>query len=162
MIGILIVSHGGLADALINEIQFLTGSVQKVKGISIQPKEREEKIKSRIHETLEELDDGDGVIILTDILGGTPTNVSLPFLKDRKVEVITGVNVPMLLTLSSYRKGRSLEEICALAKKAGRRSIVLAKGVFGLRGIPTLILFKGGKAVNQVAGAVRKTRIKRK
>jgi mannose PTS system EIIA component len=136
MIGILIVSHGGLADALVNEMQFLIGSVQKLKGVSIQPGETGEEIKSRIHETLKELDDGDGVIILTDILGGTPTNASLPFLKDRKVEVITGVNVPMLLTLSSYRKGRSLEEICGLAKKAGRRSIVLAKEVFGLKPRP--------------------------
>jgi PTS system mannose-specific IIA component len=131
MIGILVVSHGALADALISEVQFLTGSVQKIKGVSIQPKEKREEIKSRIHETLEELDDGDGVIILTDALGGTPTNASLPFLNDRRVEVVTGVNVPMLLTLSSYRKHGPFEEICTLAKQAGRRSIVSAKKILG-------------------------------
>ena len=80
-----------------------------------------------------EVDDGDGVVILTDILGGTPTNLSLSFLKEKRVEVVTGVNVPMLLTLSSYQKGRSLEEICSLAKKSGRRSIILFKEVFGVR-----------------------------
>jgi len=79
-----------------------------------------------------EVDDGDGVVILADVLGGTPTNLSLSFLKEEKVEVVTGVNMPMLLTLSSYRKGKSLREIGKLVKKSGRRSIVLAKEVLGL------------------------------
>ena len=74
-----------------------------------------------------EVDDGDGVVILTDILGGTPTNISLSFLEKERVEVVTGVNMPMLLTLSSYRKGRSLREIGKLVKKSGRRGIILAK-----------------------------------
>ena len=82
------------------------------------------------------MDDGEGVVILTDILGGTPTNVSLSFLKDKRVEVVTGVNVPMLLTLSSYQRGRSLEEICSLVKKSGRRSIILVKEALGLKGRP--------------------------
>jgi PTS system mannose-specific IIA component len=80
-----------------------------------------------------EVNDGDGVVILTDILGGTPTNLSLSCFENEKVEVVTGVNLPMLLTLSSYRKGKSLEEISRLAKKSGRRSIILAKKLFGLR-----------------------------
>jgi PTS system mannose-specific IIA component len=80
-----------------------------------------------------EVDDGDGVVILTDVLGGTPTNLGLPFLKDEKVAMVTGVNVPMLLTLSSYRRGRSLKEISELVKKSGRRSIVLAKALSGLK-----------------------------
>jgi PTS system mannose-specific IIA component len=79
------------------------------------------------------MDDGDGVVILTDILGGTPTNLSLSLLEDEKVEVVTGVNVPMLLTLFSYRKGRSLKEISELVKKSGRRSIILAKEVSRLK-----------------------------
>ncbi len=83
-----------------------------------------------------EVDDGDGVVILTDILGGTPTNLSLSFLEDEKVEVVTGVNIPMLLTLASYRKGRSLREIGSLMKRSGRRGIILAKEVFGLRRKP--------------------------
>jgi len=72
-------------------------------------------------------------MILTDIMVGTSTNLSLSFLKDEKVEVVTGVNVPMLLTLSSYRKGRSIKEIGRLVKKSGRRSIILAKEILGLR-----------------------------
>jgi len=131
MIGILIVSHGRLAEALISSVQFLVGNLQRVKGISIWPRDRKEEVKDRIQKGISEVNDGDGVVILTDVLGGTPTNLSLSILEDENVEVVTGVNMPMLLTLSSYRKGKSLREICRLVKKSGRRSIVLAKEVLG-------------------------------
>ena len=133
MVGVLIISHGGLAEALISATQFLVGNLRKVKGISIWPKDREKEVRERIQKEIEEVDDGDGVVILTDILGGTPTNLSLSLLEDEKVEVVTGVNVPMLLTLFSYRKGRSLKEISELVKKSGRRSIILAKEVSRLK-----------------------------
>ena len=131
MVGILIVSHRGLAEALIASVQFLIGNLQKIKGISILPKDRKEEIRDRIRKGMSEVDDGEGVVILTDILGGTPTNLSLSFLEDERVEVVTGVNMPMLLTLSSYRKGTSLKEMGKLAKKSGRRSITLVKEVLG-------------------------------
>lgn len=133
MVGVLIVSYGALADALISEAQFLVGRLQKVKGVSIWPEESEEEVKGRIREKMAEVDDGDGVVILADILGGAPANLSLSFLKDKTVEAVTGVNIPMLLALSSYRKGRSLEESCSLVKKAGRQSIILVKETFGVR-----------------------------
>jgi PTS system mannose-specific IIA component len=133
MVGILIISHGRLAEALISSVQFLVGNLKRVKGISIWPKDRKEEVRDRIQKGIAEVDDGDGVVILTDILGGTPTNLSLSFLKKEEVEVVTGVNMPMLLTLSSYRKGRSLGEIGELVKKSGRQSITLAKGVLGLK-----------------------------
>ncbi|NWG01837.1 MAG: PTS sugar transporter subunit IIA [Syntrophaceae bacterium] len=127
MIGILIVSHGRLAEALISSVQFLVGNLKRVKGISIWPKDRKEEVKDRIRQGIGEVDEGDGVVILTDVLGGTPTNLSLSFLENKQVEVVTGVNLPMVLTLSSYRKGRSLREMGRLVKKSGRRSIILAK-----------------------------------
>ncbi|OGP72137.1 MAG: hypothetical protein A2W09_02685 [Deltaproteobacteria bacterium RBG_16_50_11] len=129
MVGILVISHGRLADALISSVQSLIGDLQKVRGVSVWPKDNVEEVKDRIRKSVAELNDGNGVMILTDILGGTPTNLSLPFLEDEKVEVVTGVNMPMLLTLSSYRNGRSLKEIGTLAKKSGRQSIILAKEV---------------------------------
>jgi PTS system mannose-specific IIA component len=131
MVGILIVSHGRLAEALISSVQFLVGNLQRVKGIAIWPRDRKEEVKDRIQKGIGEMDDGDGVVILTDILGGTPTNLSLSLLEDEKVEVVTGVNMPMLLTVSSYRKGKSLREIGRLVKESGRRSIILAKEVLG-------------------------------
>ena len=133
MVGILVVSHGRLAEALISSVEFLVGNLHRIRGVSIWPKDQEKEVKDRIQKKMAEVNDGEGVVILTDILGGTPTNLSLSCFENEKVEVVTGVNLPMLLTLSSYRKGKSLEEIGRLAKKSGRRSIILAKKLFGLR-----------------------------
>ena len=134
MVGILIVSHGRLAEALISSVQFLVGNLKRVKGISIWPRDKKEEVKDRIQKGIGEVDDGDGVVILTDVLGGTPTNLSLSVLENKQVEVVTGVNLPMLLTLSSYRKEKSLREIGRLVKKSGRRSIILAKELLGSKG----------------------------
>ena len=133
MVGVLVVTHGRLAEALISSVQFLAGNLEKVKGVSHWPKDRESQIKDRIRRKVAELDDGDGVVILTDILGGTPTNLSLSCFENENVHVVTGVNLPMLLTLSSYQKGKSLGEVSRLVKKAGRRSITLANTVLGWR-----------------------------
>jgi PTS system mannose-specific IIA component len=132
MVGVLVVSHGRLADALISSVESLVGKLQRIRGVSIWPKDKEEEIKNQIQKKMAEVEDGDGVVILTDILGGTPTNLSLSLLEDEKVEVVTGVNLPMLMTVLSYRKGKSLIEISKLVKKSGRRSIILAKGLLGL------------------------------
>lgn len=133
MVGILVVSHGGLADALIASVQSLVGNLHRTRGVSIWPKEKGEEIKDRIRKEMAEVDDGEGVVILTDILGGTPTNLSLSFLEKERVEVVTGMNMPMLLTLSSYQKGGSLREIARLVKKSGRRSIILANELLGFK-----------------------------
>ena len=85
------------------------------------------RLKTKFDKRFVKVNDGDGVMILTDVLGGTATNLSLSFLENEKVELVTGVNMPMLLTLSSYRKGKSLKEIGRLVKMSGRRSIILAK-----------------------------------
>ena len=127
MVGILIISHGRLAEALISSVQSLIGDLERTRGVSVWPKESEVEIRDRIHKGMAEVNDGSGVVILTDILGGTPTNLTLSFVDNESVEVVTGVNMPMLLTLSSCRNGRSLKEVGALAKQAGRRSIILAK-----------------------------------
>ena len=133
MVGILIVSHGDLSEAFISSIQSLVGGLQKIRGVSIWPKDREKEVGGRLQKKMAEVNEGDGVVILTDVLGGTPTHLTLSFLADEKVEIVTGVNLPMLLTLLSYRKGRSLKEISKLVKKSGRRSIISAKEILGLR-----------------------------
>jgi PTS system mannose-specific IIA component len=127
VVGIVIVSHGKLADALILSAQNLVGPIDQLEAVSVWPEDGEKRVKTKIQEKVTKVNDGDGVVILTDILGGTPTNVSLPLLEREKVEIVTGVNIPMLLTLSSYRSGRSLKEIGKMLKKSGRRSIMLAK-----------------------------------
>jgi len=134
MVGILVVSHGRLAEALISSVQFLAGNLKRVKRISIWPRDRKEEVKDRIQKGIGEVDDGDGVVILTDVLGGTPTNLTFSVLENKQVEVVTGVNMPMLLTLSSYRKGRSLREIGRLVNKSGRKSITLAREILVPKG----------------------------
>ena len=131
MVGILIVSHGRLAEALVSSVQFLVGKIKKIRGVSIWPRDSEKSIRRRIQRKIAQVDEGDGVLILTDILGGRPANLSFSFLEKHRMEVVTGVNIPMLVTISSYREGRSLEEMSRLVKKSGRRSIVLAKGLVG-------------------------------
>ena len=131
MVGILIVSHGRLAEALVSSVQFLVGKIKKIRGVSIWPRDSEKSIRRRIQRKIAQVDEGDGVLILTDILGGRPANLSFSFLEKHRMEVVTGVNIPMLVTISSYREGRSLEEMSRLVKKSGRQSIVLAKGLVG-------------------------------
>jgi PTS system mannose-specific IIA component len=142
MVGILVVSYGGLARTLISSVRRLGGNVKKMSYISIWPRDIEERVRKRIRRRLAELEEGDGVLVLTDILGGTPANISLSLLANYRMQVVTGVNVPMLLTLSSYRMGRSLEEIGRLVKKSGRRSIILARDFLAWNGV---IRTKGGQ-----------------
>jgi mannose PTS system EIIA component len=134
VVGVLVVSHGRLADALISSVQFLVGKLHRIKGVPVWPEDTGRQVRDRIQQGMAEVDDGDGVLILTDLLGGPPTTLSESFLNDETVEVVTGVNVPMLLTVSSYRKGKPLHEICDLVKKSGRRSIILAKKVLERKG----------------------------
>jgi PTS system mannose-specific IIA component len=105
MVGVLFVSHGRLAEALIYLVQSLIGNLQRIKRVSVRPQDRRK-----------EVDDGDGALILTDILGGASSNLSQSILEEEKIKVVIGVNMPMLLTLSSYRKGRSSSEIGKLKK----------------------------------------------
>src|SRR4030042_5266843 len=85
MVGILIISHGRLADAIISSARVLIGGLKKIRGVSIWPKDNEKEVRNRIQKEMAKVDDGDGVLILTDILGGTPTNLTLPLLGKKRV-----------------------------------------------------------------------------
>ena len=98
MVGILIVSHGRLAEALVSSVQFLVGKIKKIRGVSICRIDSEKSIRRRIQRKIAQVDEGDGVLILTDILGGRPANLSFSFLEKHRMEVVTGVNIPMLVT----------------------------------------------------------------
>jgi mannose PTS system EIIA component len=133
MIGILVVAHGGFAHALVSSVQFIVGKLRKTRCVSIRRRDTEVQIKRRIEKEISELEEGDGVLVLTDIFGGTPTNLSTTFLGKQNVEVVTGVNIPMLLTVSSYRSNKSLDEISKMVKEAGQKSIILAREAQGCR-----------------------------
>ncbi len=126
MIGVLIISHCDLGKEFLNAAELILGRLEAVDHISITQVTESEEILMTISEKIKHLDRGQGVIVLTDMLGGTPSNLSLSFLKKEMVEVLTGVNLPMLIAVAQDRDRLSLGELGEKAQEAGRRSIALA------------------------------------
>lgn len=126
MIGIVIVTHCNLGQELIRSAEFIVGKLTRTRAVSLNPEEQDEDLRRKIAEAIEKVDNGEGVIILTDMFGGTPSNISLSFLSDGKVEVVTGVNLPMLIGMTSKREGQPLNQAAQEIKNSGLRSIALA------------------------------------
>jgi len=126
MIGIVIVTHCNLGQELIRSAEFIVGRLGHTRAVSLNPEDQVEALRGRIVKAIEEVDAGDGVILLTDMFGGTPSNISLSFLTEGKVEVVTGANLPMLVGLASKREGKSLTQVAREIKEYGLRSIALA------------------------------------
>lgn len=124
MVGVVIAAHGSLAYELLKTTEFIVGKMDKIKALGIDPASDMDSIKKDIHKAIKEVEDGHGVLILTDMFGGTPSNITLAFLAENKVEVVTGVNLPMLIRLSQCRnKGQSLEQVANEVVAYGRKSI---------------------------------------
>ena len=126
MIGLLIVTHCDLGKEFLSAAEFIVGSVQASDSISITQTSDSEEIHKLIAEKISALNDGSGVIILTDMFGGTPSNISLSFLEDKRVEVITGVNLPMVLAIAQNRNGCELGSLAKKARDAAKMGISLA------------------------------------
>ena len=134
MVGVVIVTHCHLAEELIAAAQLVVGEeLRQFQSVSIDPKEGSEEIREKIIAAIRKVDGGQGVLILTDMYGGTPSNISLSFLEERKIEVITGVNLPMLLKLATYKNEMSLEELAFFITDYGQRNINLASEVLKKR-----------------------------
>ncbi|WP_029894844.1 PTS sugar transporter subunit IIA [Desulfohalovibrio reitneri] len=123
--GIILVTHTNYGHALLEAAGFIMGSQEGCAAIGVDASQDVEETVAEIRRRLKELDSGNGVLILTDMFGGTPTNLSLSLLSSGKVEVITGVNMPMLLKVLGNRT-LPLRELAAAAKKAGLQGIVVA------------------------------------
>lgn len=128
VIGIVAISHYHLAEEMVRVAELIVGPLEACRAISLEPQESVEAMMKKIREALREVDQGKGVLILTDLFGGTPANISLSFLGP-KVEVICGMNLPMLIKLASCRGEFSLNEAAATAKEYGQRHISLASEV---------------------------------
>ncbi|MGD8387348.1 MAG: PTS fructose transporter subunit IIA [Desulfobacteraceae bacterium] len=126
MIAILVVTHIDLGREFIKAAEFIVGRIEASGTISITETTNSDKIRKKIEERIEELDTGDGVLILTDMFGGTPSNLSLSFLQKDRVEVLTGVNLPMIIFIHQNRSGMSLQELAEKAQDAGKAGISLA------------------------------------
>ncbi len=126
MIGLLIITHCDLCKELLNAAEFIVGRLETVDTISINQTSDSEEIRKMIEEKITNLDQGQGVIILTDMFGGTPSNLSLSFLKEEMVEVLTGANLPMVIAIAQNRMDLKLSELAEKAQEAGKMSISLA------------------------------------
>ena len=129
MVGIVIITHCQIADELVRAASLIVGEIPACIAISISPEEKLESIDERLEQAMLSVDQGDGILILTDLFGGTPSNVSLSFLQDKKVEVVSGVNLPMLLKISVAREGKELKEVAREAREAGRKNISVASEI---------------------------------
>ena len=134
MVGVIVVTHCHLAEEMICAARLVVGEeLKQFQSVSIDPKEGSEEIRDKIIAAIRKVDDGQGILILTDMYGGTPSNISLSFLEDKKIEVITGVNLPMLLKLATYQNDMDLEALAAFITDYGQRNINLASEVLKKR-----------------------------
>jgi PTS system mannose-specific IIA component len=133
MIGIVVATHCKLGDALIEAAEFIIGKrPEALVSVSIDLNENAEKLRRKIASGIKQVDNREGVLILTDMFGGTPSNLSYSFLEDGHVEVVSGVNLPMLLRAANTREKMALEELAVSLEDFGKKSISLASGI--LRG----------------------------
>ncbi|WP_265563119.1 PTS sugar transporter subunit IIA [Sphingomicrobium arenosum] len=132
MIGLVLVTHGRLATEFITAMEHVVGKQDAVEGICIGPEDDMEARRADIAAAIERNDQGDGVIILTDLFGGTPSNLSISLMGDSNcVEVIAGINLPMLIRLESARKTMDVAKAVAAARDAGRKYISVASEILG-------------------------------
>ncbi|UCH74213.1 MAG: PTS sugar transporter subunit IIA [Rhodospirillales bacterium] len=134
MIGMVLVTHGRLAAEFIDALEHILGPQEKVAAICIGPDDDMEQRRDDILRSVADVDDGDGVVLLTDMFGGTPSNLAISIMKEAKVEVIAGVNLPMLIKLSDMRDGHSLAEAVEQAQESGRKYINVASRLLGEKG----------------------------
>ena len=128
MIGIVLVTHGNLAREFLAALEHVVGPQQYVASVCIGADDDMEKRRTEILESARACDTGDGVIVLTDMFGGTPSNLGMTFLEKDRLEVITGVNLPMLVKLASVRT-RPIAEAVRMAQEAGRKYITVASRI---------------------------------
>jgi len=129
MIGLVLVTHGRLADELRLAMEHVVGAQRNVATVCIGPDDDMEGRRTEIRQTIAQVDSGDGVVLLTDMFGGTPSNLAISMMSRKGVEVISGVNLPMLVKLAKVRSSQTLAECVDCAQTAGRKYIAAASHV---------------------------------
>jgi len=129
-----IVSHGQVANELLSAAETIIGSFKHITAVSIGWHDDVEAAKNEIRRAIERVSEGGGVLMMTDMFGGTPTNIASMFLQQGEVEVVTGVNLPMVIKLAGLQAGVPLEEVARLVRDQGRQGIYLAGELLAGRG----------------------------
>lgn len=131
MIGMILVTHGKLAEEFVHAMQHVVGRQEAVATVCIGPNDDMEKRRQEIADAIGEVDSGEGAIILTDLFGGTPSNLAISLMDAGRVEVIAGINLPMLIRLAKARGCMNVREATAAARDAGRNYITIASEYLG-------------------------------
>ncbi|MEP0191533.1 MAG: PTS sugar transporter subunit IIA [Erythrobacter sp.] len=131
MIGLILVTHGRLAEQFVAATEHVVGPQGSLATVCIGPNDDMEQRRAEIAEAIQAVDSGSGVIILTDLFGGTPSNLAISLLEAGRIEVIAGINLPMLIRLAGARKSMSVTEAVAAAQTAGRNYITVASEFLG-------------------------------
>ncbi len=126
MVGIVLVTHGGIAQEMHAAVEMIVGPVEQYVPVSSDPPE---DVRERIAQAIEVTDSGDGVLIMTDMFGGTPANIALSFLNEKKIEVVTGANLPMLVKLATGRGNQTLAELARFICEYGQKNISVASSL---------------------------------
>jgi PTS system mannose-specific IIA component len=131
MIGLVLVTHGRLATEFVTAMEHVVGPQTAIEAICIGPEDDMEARRADIAAAIAKVDSGSGVIVLTDLFGGTPSNLAISLMDVGRVEVIAGINLPMLIRLESARRRMKVVEAVAAAREAGRKYISVASEVLG-------------------------------
>jgi mannose PTS system EIIA component len=131
MIGLVLVTHGRLAEEFVHALEHVVGRQEHMQAVSIGPDDKMEARRADIAAAVKSVDTGEGVIILTDMFGGTPSNLAISLLEEGHVEVVAGLNLPMLVKLVRVRKDSNLHKCAAAAQDAGRKYINIASQILG-------------------------------
>lgn len=131
MIGLVLVTHGRLAEEFVVAMEHVVGQQERIASICIGPEDDMESRRADIAEAIRQVDEGRGVIVLSDLFGGTPSNLAISLMEAGRIEVIAGINLPMLIRLGSARKTMKVTEAVAAARDAGRKYITVASEVLG-------------------------------
>ena len=133
MIGMVLVTHGHLASEFRAALEHVVGPQKQLIAISIGPEDDMERRRADIIEAIHEADSGEGVVVLTDMFGGTPSNLAISVMNGGKVEVLAGINLPMLIKLASVRDATTLEHAVQQAQEAGRKYVYIASKVLNAK-----------------------------
>jgi PTS system mannose-specific IIA component len=129
MTGVVIVTHYRLGEEFLQALRLIVPDAPAFEAVSIDPKQSVGEMREAIADALERADRGEGVLVLTDMFGGTPSNISLSFLEERRVEVVTGLNLPMLIKLATMSEKKPIGELAAFIRDYGQRNISVASEV---------------------------------
>jgi PTS system mannose-specific IIA component len=124
--GIVIVTHYRLGEEFLQALRLIVPDAPEFHSVSVEPTQSVEEMRSRIQDALKAADAGHGILVLTDMFGGTPSNIALSFLDEHRVEVVTGLNLPMLIKLATMSEDKPLDELAAFIKSYGQRNISVA------------------------------------